>query len=163
MSVAAHIAFIASICAAPLSAQGLVFSDTAVRSCIEQGGASCIGAAATACMKNSPGGESTVGMGGCLDREVQVWDEVLNAEYQRLVVTTGRRDAEGAEYNAPATQPALRNMQRAWIEYRDATCDFERSKWGGGTRGGPATLACIMRLTAQQALYLSNQRFADGG
>ena len=49
---------------------------------------------------------------------------------------------------------ALRAMQRAWIGFRDATCDYERSLWGGGTGGGPATAACLMRMTGEQTLYL---------
>ena len=43
---------------------------------------------------------------------------------------------------------------KRWIGYRDATCDYERSQWGGGTGGGPATLGCLMRLTGEQTLYL---------
>ena len=45
-------------------------------------------------------------------------------------------------------------MQRAWIEYRDATCAYEAAQWGGGTGAGPAFAGCLMRLTAEQALYL---------
>jgi uncharacterized protein YecT (DUF1311 family) len=59
---------------------------------------------------------------------------------------------------APSQGDALKNMQRAWIAYRDATCDYERSHWGGGTGGGPATVSCLMYMTAEQALYLE----ADG-
>ncbi|MFT5363966.1 MAG: hypothetical protein ACI9VX_001592 [Dinoroseobacter sp.] len=45
-------------------------------------------------------------------------------------------------------------MQRAWIEYRDATCSYEAAQWGGGTGAGPAFAGCLTRLTAEQALYL---------
>ena len=54
----------------------------------------------------------------------------------------------------PKQAEALRDMQRAWITFRDAACDYERSQWGGGTGGGPATLACLMRMTGEQALLL---------
>ena len=52
-------------------------------------------------------------------------------------------------------------MQRAWIGWRDATCDYERAQWGGGTGGGPATVACLMRLTGEQALYLETVRMGQ--
>lgn len=157
---------VAALCASvgPVSAQQLNFDAEIVAQCAARDGDSrgCIGRAATACMKDSVGGDSTVGMGGCLDRELQVWDGMLNTEYQRVVAVMERRDAEGAEYNVPPMQPALRDMQRAWVVYRDATCDFERSQWGGGTGGGPATIGCLMRLTAEQALYLSTEGLPDG-
>jgi uncharacterized protein YecT (DUF1311 family) len=60
----------------------------------------------------------------------------------------------------PSTSAALRDMQRTWIAYRDAACAYERSQWGGGTGGGPATADCLMRMTAAQALALE-QRLAQ--
>ena len=45
-------------------------------------------------------------------------------------------------------------MQRKWIDFRDAACAFEASKWGGGTGGGPAATQCHLTLTAQQYLRL---------
>jgi uncharacterized protein YecT (DUF1311 family) len=48
-------------------------------------------------------------------------------------------------------------MQRAWIGYRDAACDYERAQWGGGSGGGPATAGCLMRLTGEQALALEGR------
>jgi uncharacterized protein YecT (DUF1311 family) len=62
-------------------------------------------------------------------------------------------DAENGDF-APPSEPALREMQRAWIPFRDARCGFEMSLWGGGTGGGPAYAECLMIVTAEQALYL---------
>ena len=42
---------------------------------------------------------------------------------------------------------ALRASERAWIAYRDATCEAEKSLYGGGTGGGPAYLACMEAVT----------------
>ena len=47
-------------------------------------------------------------------------------------------------------------MQRAWIAYRDARCGYEYSLWQGGTGGGPASVACYMEVTGEQALYLES-------
>ena len=110
-------------------------------------------------MENTPGGYSTVGMGGCLSYELDYWDGLLNANYQAALARARQADRDNAGYG-PSQEQALRTMQRAWIPFRDGTCDFERSQWGGGTGQGPAGAECLMRVTAQQALYLD--RYAPG-
>ena len=118
----------------------------------------CVGASAAACMSETPGGSTTVGMGGCLDAEYRVWDQALNAAYTDLMSVYQANDAEtqAGTWNAPEQVPALKAMQRAWITYRDSRCDFERAKWGGGTGGGPATVQCLMVTTAEQTLLLQD-------
>ena len=115
----------------------------------------CIGAAASACM-NDDLGYTTVGMGYCYDQERGLWDVWLNAAYGRLMEREKAYDAEmtSAGVTAPSAAAALREMQRACIPYRDAACDYERSRWGNGTGAGPATLACLMQHTGEQALAL---------
>ena len=109
-------------------------------------------------MANTQGGETTVGMGGCLDREWQYWDARLNAAYQHQMARAKAIDAEmaGLGVTVPRQSDALREMQRAWIPFRDAKCGYEYSQWGGGTGGGPAITACLMAETGEQALYLEN-------
>ncbi|MEP2532818.1 lysozyme inhibitor LprI family protein [Shimia sp.] len=147
--------------AAPVSAQELVFSPTATEQCLASvpaGGNTdhCIGESANLCMAQTEGGWSTVGMSGCFDREWQYWDTRLNAAYKNVRAIRRATDAEMKDLGsaAPSQAEALKLMQRGWISYRDATCDYERSLWGGGTGGGPATVSCHMFLTARQALYL---------
>ncbi|SFL92439.1 lysozyme inhibitor LprI family protein [Shimia aestuarii] len=150
---------------APLSvaAQDLVFSPEATESCLAglvagQDQTTCVGASANACMDATQGGWSTVGMSGCYEQERLYWDARLNAAYGRVRAEAKKIDAEMQEIgsSAPSQADALRDMQRAWIGYRDATCDYERSLWGGGTGGGPATVSCHMYMTAAQARYLEN-------
>jgi len=156
------IAAIALACALPGAgqAQELIFNMRQTLSCIEAaptGAAAraCIGASANACMNATDMGSTTVGMGGCIDRELSYWDGRLNASYRALRARDRSEDAEFAGAAGYVSQAdALRDMQRAWIGWRDATCDYERAQWGGGSGGGPATLGCLMRLTAEQALYL---------
>ncbi|NDR56415.1 lysozyme inhibitor LprI family protein [Aliiruegeria sabulilitoris] len=116
----------------------------------------CVGTAATACMESHEFGYTTVGMGYCLDQELAFWDARLNAVYRQVMVRDKAVDAEMAEIgsSAPSLSEALREMQRAWIPFRDASCDYDRAQWGGGTGGGPATLSCLMYATARQALIL---------
>ena len=146
--------------ASPLAAQDLDYSDTQTKSCLAKAGDlaaknMCIGESSGACME-TPNGGTTVGMGGCLDGELQFWDALLNTNYQASMTDAKALDAENKTFNPnlPSQETALRDMQRAWIPFRDAACDYERSKWGGGTGGSPATLACLMELTGQQALRL---------
>lgn len=114
-------------------------------------------------MVNDPYGETTVGMSSCLDQEVRQWDGWLNAAYGSLLAKAQASDAEAEKWgtSGPKITPALREMQRKWIAYRDTTCDFEMSQWGGGSGTGPAGLNCLLRLTADQAIYLEQAWLGD--
>jgi len=118
----------------------------------------CVGLSAAACME-TPDGYTTVGMSICLGSELEYWDGRLSAAYRSLLDSDGRTDAEMAELGsaAPPLVPALREMQRAWIAFRDASCAYERAQWGGGTGGGPASAHCAMTITARQALALEDR------
>ncbi|WP_339639455.1 lysozyme inhibitor LprI family protein [uncultured Sulfitobacter sp.] len=146
--------------AGPVAAQDITYSDAATAECLA--GAeeftdqrNCIGLSSNLCME-APGGYTTYGMGGCLDAELSFWDGLLNENYRARMVQSKSADEDAALYQPelPSQAEALRDMQRAWITFRDAACDYERSQWGGGTGGGPATLACLMQMTAEQALRL---------
>lgn len=148
----------------PVNSDGLMFAPTATEACMgnEQEGGNlhmCIGASAEACIEESEGGGTTVEMSGCFALELQYWDDRLNAAYRTVRAAAKRLDAEMKEIgsSAPSQADALRDMQRAWIKFRDATCAYERSLWGGGTGAGPASVACMMNETAEQALFLEAQ------
>ena len=98
-------------------------------------------------------------MGFCIQSELAFWDTRLNAAYGALMDIEEAQDSEMRDLGAGITSmaDALRAMQRAWIIYRDAACDYERSQWGGGTGGGPATAECMMRMTGLQALALETR------
>lgn len=145
----------------PAAAQDLTFDASHTASCLalattQDDKRACIGSAADACMEDSDGGYSTVGMGGCLSMELDWWDARLNLAYSKLMKREKADDAEYADQSdyIPSKSKALRAMQRAWIPFRDARCDYERSQWGGGTGGGPATVSCLLQMTAEQTLYL---------
>lgn len=148
------------------TAQDLVFNSAITTHCmVDVEGAArldCAGASAMVCMDETPGGDTTVGMGGCLNAEYQFWDAALNDAYRDLLTLYGENDAAmlAGGWSAPEQVPLLKAMQRVWITYRDARCDFERAKWGGGSGGGPATYQCLLEVTAAQTLVL---RDAAGG
>lgn len=107
-------------------------------------------------MQTNEGGDTTVGTSACLGRELDWWDGRLNAAFARLKAGTEAFDAEMAGLGSAAESQtdALVAMQRAWMGFRDAACVYEMAKWGGGTGGGPASMACALALTAEQALRL---------
>lgn len=142
------------------------FSPQATEACVTQASAAspnlsgqavldCPGRAAQACMQ-TPGGDTTVGMITCLQGELSFWDTRLNAAYGKRMAAAKAEDAEMARIRAATTSLAdtLKNMQRAWIAFRDASCLYEQAQWMGGTGGGPATLACHLHETARQTLRL---------
>jgi uncharacterized protein YecT (DUF1311 family) len=118
----------------------------------------CVGASAEACIE-TPEGSTTVGMSSCFGAEHDYWDARLNGAYQALLTIEDAAAAELGDLGSAAPSPAeaLRAMEQAWIAWRDAACGYEVSTWGGGSGGGPAGAACMMRLTARQALALQDR------
>lgn len=85
----------------------------------------------------------------CLAQEHAFWDRLLNDAYQRVI---GLRDPEAEE--------RLRIAQRAWITYRDATCEMEADRMRGGSGEAMLRFGCLARLTERRArdleTYLQN-------
>jgi uncharacterized protein YecT (DUF1311 family) len=162
-------AALVSVLAFATAAQEVPFSIEATEACLagasdRAGREACVGASAEACM-DTPDGSTTVGMGFCLGAERDWWGVRLNGAYQSLLAIEDAAAAELKELGSAAPSPAaaLRAMERAWIAWRDAACEYEVSTWGGGTGGGPAGADCMMRLTARQALALEDRLKVAGG
>jgi uncharacterized protein YecT (DUF1311 family) len=119
----------------------------AVQSCVKsaRGGPlqqeRCIGIVADPCAKR-PGAESTAGQVACADRELAVWDDILNETFRRL------RDKLEEDQKTK-----LRDMQRAWIDSRDRSCAFYWDFYQG-TMASPMTAFCANRETGRRALFL---------
>lgn len=106
---------------------------------------SCIGAVNNVCQQ-APGGYSTAGMVECITREWAVWDERLNRLYGEAL-----KDAE------PKLAKALREAQRAWLQWRETTCALPAIDNEGGSIVGPLTAGCMSEATARQALWLEHR------
>lgn len=136
-------------------------AELVVEACLDarQGGdrLGCVGVAASLCQYEG-GGSSTAGVAMCLNAEAEVWDKRLNKAYSDLIAKVASSDEElkGLLASFIEGEPLLRQMQRNWIAFRDAACEFERSTWGGGTGAGPASTACVMQLTAEQYFRLQD-------
>jgi len=78
----------------------------------------------------------------CYEIEGSIWDDLLNQNYKRLLDTLDDEQAIKA-----------RAMQRAWITYRDTTCQFYWDKIQG-TMANHMKAACVTRETARRAMLL---------
>lgn len=110
--------------------------------------AECIGVAAQACM-TQPDGETTAGMVFCMGQEAEFWDKMLNDNYQALMTRAKTKGADARESEA-----LLRQMQRAWIAYRDSACMWDSAPWNGGTMVQLAYNSCMLDEVGRQALRL---------
>ncbi|APX18142.1 hypothetical protein BWR17_19080 (plasmid) [Phaeobacter inhibens] len=142
------------------TAQEITFSAVATESCLASTlpdeHERCIGQSAVECQESSDGGSTTYGMITCLNGEAKYWDTQLNETYGELMAFEEATDTELLQINAtvPSKAEALRDMQRAWITFRDASCSYERSQFGNGTGAGPAGVSCFMRMTGKQTIFL---------
>ena len=140
-------------------AQEPPFDAEATAACVARGGGeACIGLAAQACQAR-PDGQTTMGIAACLTREGAWWDDRLNAAYRALQDVDRTRDAENArpDMALPSAVEALRDMQRAWIGFRDASCHYAAARWGAGSIRMVEAAACHLDLTARQALALEGR------
>ena len=106
---------------------------------------SCIGAVNIPCQQE-PGGASTMGMIGCITRERMVWDERLNRVYR-----------EALKEAPPRLARALRDAQRAWLQWREKRCKLHEIDNEGGSIVGPLHAGCMLDATARQALWLESR------
>lgn len=155
-AMALNAAWLFSSPAAAQDQNGLFYDFGATARCLAandtlEGKTACIGRATEECIELT--GYATPVLSGCSDRELGDWDARLNAVYQEQRRRAAASDKDSFA-GAPSQAEALREMQRAWIPYRDANCAYEASQWGGGTGAGPAYVGCLMQMTAEQTLYL---------
>ncbi|MBT8408500.1 MAG: DUF1311 domain-containing protein [Alphaproteobacteria bacterium] len=114
----------------------------------------CVGQSANACMTH-PDGANTAVIGFCLGQEAQLWDTRLNDAFAELLPLERALDDSRPEgWSLPSRAKALRHMQRDWIRFRDTACQYSRLRYDSGSLANSAQLACLMRLTARQALDL---------
>jgi len=90
---------------------------------------------------------TTYGTSVCLSKVRSKLGTELNATYSSTLEEIKDSAADTAN---------LKNAERKWIAYRDATCKAEYGLWGGGS-GGPNALAmCIIRVTRTRISDLKN-------
>ena len=126
--------------------------DTALlRACMTEGGnaVTCLGLISGPCIDN-PDNFDTLAMAECFRREAAAWDQILNEDYQALIALL---DAEQTE--------AIRDVQRAWIAFRDADCAFHHILIRG-TMAVFTEAACLAAHTADR-VFSVHAYLADAG
>jgi uncharacterized protein YecT (DUF1311 family) len=121
----------------------------AIRACatkyqddVDEGERQCLFKLVATPCTNSAEGSSNLGTANCYRAERTIWDDLLNENFKNLMASLD--DQQTAK---------LRAMQRAWIAYRDTTCNFYWDKIQG-TMAIPMGSACAARETARRALLL---------
>lgn len=92
------------------------------------------------CMDNSGG--VTMNMLDCIDSETKQQDRRLNKAYKAVM-----------DQLSPERKKQLQTAQRAWINYRDANCNFYADPDGGSLARVSAS-DCLMSETASRAKEL---------
>lgn len=115
---------------------------------VNDGLAACVGDAAQAC-ENLSASPTTLDMNACRAAEAAWWDDRLNEVYGDLRQLVEARDETRTQ--------GLRDMQRAWIAWRDAACAFEAGEYAGGTLAGTVAASCMMQRTGDQVLWLAGE------
>lgn len=105
-------------------------------------GRDCIGRISDHCLQ-LPGNESTTSMVQCVDTEADVWDGLLNGDYQRLLGALGDKAAD-----------SVRQAERAWIAARDADCRVPYDIYEGGSMARLDSANCVLDHTAERVLQL---------
>jgi uncharacterized protein YecT (DUF1311 family) len=89
-------------------------------------------------------------------------DADLNAAYQQVMTRLKAQDAELSDSQKGGPE-ALRDAQRAWITFRDKTCEAEGFAMRGGSAEPMVVGFCLGRLTRERTSHLAGMRDAYGG
>jgi uncharacterized protein YecT (DUF1311 family) len=145
----AGIAAGALLCGASQGSAANAKDTAAIRGCatkyadnVDEAERRCIFALVAGPCTEKPAGQTTLGTAECYRAEQEIWDALLNENFRAL-----RDDLDDGQ------KTKLRDMQRAWIAYRDTTCAFYHDKIQGTMATGMAA-ACVARETARRALLL---------
>lgn len=76
----------------------------------------------------------------CADQSAKVADRQLNRAYQKVYATLKGTPRESQ----------LVDAQRAWIQFRDTNCAFERDRYKGGSISPLIYSSCVERLSKQR-------------
>ncbi|AXC50492.1 DUF1311 domain-containing protein [Paracoccus suum] len=110
----------------------------------------CAGQGVTACLafwkERDPSRDPFIVRDVCTDAEHQLWEASLTTAYDALIAST--------KVSRPEAVADIREMERAWLAFRDARCKAEVGLFGHGTGGAIAEPECLMHETARQTALL---------
>lgn len=97
--------------------------------------------------------EAQMEMNYCADKDYAAADKALNAQW----TLTKKAAAVADSYREKAEQAGEKTLlksQRAWIEYRDATCEVAGYPMRGGTGEPYLVLVCLRSVTEARTAEL---------
>ena len=103
----------------------------------------CIGLIADPCVDAPDANTFTIV--ACNMREQTIWDDRLNDWYGQ---------AQSQLKGDAGAAAALKDAQRAWIQFRDAKCGYWEKRYEGGTFASVATGNCTRIETGRRALEM---------
>ncbi len=89
-------------------------------------------------------GTTQADLNACADAAFKRADAAMNAAYARLMKRIG-----------PQAQAGLKEAQRAWLPYRDRTCDLEALGAAGGSAQPMVRAGCLGALTEERTKRLT--------
>jgi uncharacterized protein YecT (DUF1311 family) len=92
-------------------------------------------------------------MNTCAGEAAKASDQKLNIAYKK--VRQSYRDSDSKEYRNLRLNN-LTNAQLAWIKYRDSNCEWQSSKYSGGSMAPMVYSGCVDQLTQQRTQELLN-------
>lgn len=168
-ALALVLAPVMALAPAPVMAQdALRFDPGLIESCLaDEGGNDCIGVAAHACVADTPGGNSNAGMIDCFSREADWWEAAMEEAFEALLESEKLGDEWAASQPDGASRPSgvqtIRDVQRAWADWRDASCIYERLEWWRGSAERLVGAFCRLQMTGEQTLRLRLYLASGGG
>lgn len=92
--------------------------------------------------------ENQVEMNYCAEQELDDADQLLNEVWRKTKATAAQLDKDAAQSGEPkGNEAALLKAQRAWIDYRDNTCEAESFPYRSGTIYSQIKFSCLSRIT----------------
>ncbi len=122
----------------------------------EAGRLACIGRSAEAC-RLAAGGDDPVDGAICLNAETGWWRKRLSAALLAMQTRAEALDAQQAAAIArgePRLTDDLQAYQQAWKGFAEQRCAFEAMLLRGSPKRMLAAATCLLRTTAEQALFL---------
>ncbi|PCH50955.1 MAG: hypothetical protein COC17_03390 [Hyphomicrobiales bacterium] len=107
-------------------------------------GTACIGKVSAPCLAQDRN-YSTTAMRQCVMDEHKIWDDMLNADYKKLM----------ASLDTDQKKNSLKNAQRTWNKFVKQFCKLGY-EFNQGTMFLVTGDDCLMRMTARQDLELKN-------
>ena len=93
----------------------------------------------------------------CAGQDFGDADEALNAQYRKTMSALREQDA-GLDADQRGAEAALKKAQRAWIEYRDATCEAVGYQAHGGSMEPMLVAQCQAEVTRARTKELATMQ-----